>query len=315
VGDLRGGFVRSREQVGSRETMATPDLQHRRFPQQHASQQVLPPQGAREAAQRVLAAGLERSGFFNASPRLGVILGTGMGDLVDRLEGEQSMAAAEIGWLPRASALGHAGRLAWGDYQGHRVVMLQGRVHAYEGHPLAMLVRGVDLLAAIGINRLLITNAAGGLTPGLTVGELVVLNDHLDLVRRGQRPFGPQPAHGCSVYDEPLSTVSLSALGREKRRGRRGVYAYGLGPSYETRAEYRMLRKLGADVVGMSTVPEAVAAAAYGMRVVAVSVVTNLALPDREAGGEQTDGGHVCRAAAAAADGVWSMIGAMLRCA
>ena len=274
-----------------------------------------PPQGAREAAQRVLAAGLKHSGSFRTQPRLGVILGTGMGDLVNRLEGERSVAAADIGWLPRASALGHAGRLAWGDYQGQRVVMLQGRVHAYEGQPPEMLIRGVDLLAAIGVKRLLITNAAGGLTPGLTVGELVVLDDHLELVRQSRWARGPQPSQGESIYDEELSGAALRAVDRENRPVRRGVYAYGLGPTYETRAEYRMLQKLGADVVGMSTVPEVIAAAGYGMRVVAVSVVTNLAQPDRETSEEKTDGSQVCQAAAAAADGVWAMIGEMVRCA
>jgi purine-nucleoside phosphorylase len=268
------------------------------------------PEAAQTAARRVLDAGLARSGFATARPRLGVILGTGMGQLVDRLEGEQSLPAAAIGWLPRATALGHAGRLAWGDCHGQSVVMLQGRVHAYEGQPAEMLIRGVDLLAALGVERLLVTNAAGGLAPGLAVGDLVVLEDHLDLVRRMGVPERPQPT---TAYDDALSTAAVAAVGGVGLAARRGVYAYCLGPTYETRAEYRMLRRFGADVVGMSTVPEVLAAAGHGMRVVAASVVTNLARPDRVATGTPTDGDDVCRAAAAAADGVWAMVRVMLQ--
>lgn len=313
---MRGGLTQLHRQVGSRVVMITSDNQSNMLSQPTALRPPDAPQGAREAAQRMLAAGLASStSSHGAQARLGVILGTGMGGLVDRLEGERSVAATDIGWLPRTSALGHAGRLAWGNCQGQRVVMLQGRVHAYEGQPPELLIRGVELLAAIGVERLLITNAAGGLTPGLAVGELVVLDDHLDLVRRSRWAPGRQPLRGESIYDDELSEAALAAVDRENWPARRGVYAYGLGPTYETRAEYRMLRKLGADVVGMSTVPEVIAAAAYGMRVVAVSVVTNLAQPDRETSNEKTDSSHVCQAAAAAANGVWAIIGELVRCA
>ena len=271
------------------------------------------PAAATAAADRLLAAGLARSGFRESRPRLGVILGTGLGGLIDRLEGEQSLPAAQLGWLPRTTALGHAGRIAWGHCADRCVVMLQGRVHSYEGQPTEALTRGVTLLAAVGVDRLLVTNAAGGLANGLMVGEIVALQDHLDLVR-GRFPTVPATGrYRKTVYDEPLTTAAVTAAGRAGSLCRRGVYAYVRGPSYETRAEYRMLRRFGADVVGMSTVPEAVTARGYGMQVVAASVVTNVARPDRPIDSGATDGEEVCRAAATAADGIWAIVRQLLR--
>lgn len=272
---------------------------------------VLP--AAREAADRLLAAGLGRSGFPESSPRLGVILGTGLGGLIERLEGEQSVPGDRLGWLPRATALGHAGRVAWGQCDGHCVVMLQGRVHGYEGHPAALLTRGVDLLAAVGVDRLLVTNAAGGIANGLSVGEIVVLEDHVDLVRGRWAAGAPTRDGSPACYDAPLSQAAVIAAGRAGALCRRGVYAYVLGPSYETRAEYRMLRRFGVDVVGMSTVPEVVVARHRGMTVVGASVVTNIARPDRVVVDDVTDGEEVCRAAATAADGIWAIIRQLLR--
>ena len=271
------------------------------------------PPAAREAAGRLLAAGLGRSGFCDARPRLGVILGTGLGGLIERLEGERILPAADLGWLPRATALGHAGCVAWGRADGRCVLMLQGRVHRYEGQPKEALARGVNLLAAAGVDRLLLTNAAGGVATGLDVGELVLAEDHLDLARAGcSAGLAPGRQSGV-VYDQQLTAAAARAAGRAGSRCRLGVYAYVVGPCYETRAEYRMLRRFGADVVGMSTVPEAVAARDFGMRVVAASVVTNLARPDRPVDGAATAGEEVCRAAATAADGIWAIVRELLR--
>ena len=139
-----------------------------------------PRRQAGEAAAKVVAAGGRRAA-------LGVILGTGMGGLVDRLEDGWTMPGIDTGWLARSTATGHAGRIACGTVDGVPVVMLQGRVHGYEGFPPEMLTRGVELLAALGVCRLLVTNASGGLRPTMTSGELVILTDHIDLVRR---PWG-----------------------------------------------------------------------------------------------------------------------------
>ena len=183
--------------------------------------------------------------------------------------------------------------------------MLQGRVHVYEGFKAETLARGVELLAALGVTTLLITNASGGLRPDMQSGELVVMTDHIDLVRGGwARPDVCEP----TPYDAALAEAALAATRRAGVVARQGVYAYVRGPSYETRAEYRMLRRFGADVVGMSTVPEAWAARALGMRVVAVSVVTNVARPDAPT---ETDAEEVCEMAGAAADGVWEVLRAI----
>lgn len=268
-----------------------------------------PRRGAREAAAKVAVAGGHRAA-------LGVILGTGMGGLVDRLADRWTMLGVDTGWLARSTATGHAGRIACGTVAGVPVVMLQGRVHGYEGFPPEMLSRGVELLAALGVTRLLVTNASGGLRPTMTSGELVILTDHIDLVRR---PWGdalePAPAQPradvhASYYKAALGERALVAARRAGAIARRGVYAFLSGPSYETRAEYRMLRRIEADVVGMSTVPEIVAAARMGLEVVACSVVTNVARPDAP---EHTDAEDVCRLAADAADGVWAILRELAR--
>jgi purine-nucleoside phosphorylase len=243
---------------------------------------------------------------------VGAILGTGMGGLVDRLENRWTIAGVDTGWLARSMATGHAGRIACGTIGGTPVVMLQGRVHGYEGYPAEMLTRGVELLAALGVRRLLVTNAAGGVRPGMIAGEIVVMTDHIDFVRR---PWGDalEPAamneasadvHG-TYYAPTLVDRAVIAARRAGATARRGVYALFSGPSYETRAEYRMLRRIEADVVGMSTVPEVVAAVRMGIEVVACSIVTNVARPDAP---EFTDAEHVCRVAGDAAEGVWQVL-------
>lgn len=283
--------------------------------------------GAVSAASVVAAAAGRCDAGGPTVPRLGVVLGTGLGSLADRLDDAWSMPARDTGWLVPSTATGHAGRVVWGSLGGRgaqggesqrcEVVMLQGRVHGYEGHAPESLSRGVELLAALGVTTVLLSNAAGGLRPDMRVGELMVLNDHIDLVRRswtqGLGPAADKPAVAGVVragsppacYDQGLWTGALEAARSAGALARAGVYAHLMGPSYETRAEYRMLRKFGADVVGMSTVPEAIVAHRLGLRVAAVSVVTNVARPDAPA---CTDAEDVCRAAAAAAEGVWAIL-------
>jgi purine-nucleoside phosphorylase len=281
---------------------------------------VLSPRGGAVAAARaVAAAGGERSGW-PGRVSLGVILGTGLGRLAERLDDAWSVSCHDTGWLASSTATGHAGRVVVGRVGGCWVAALQGRVHGYEGHVPERLCRGVELLAALGATTLLATNAAGGLRPDMQVGELVVISDHVDFVRRAwtrpvecERPDRPAEAARESVvpsrcYDLALGERAVVAAARAGVAARSGVYAHLLGPSYETRAEYRMLRRLGADVVGMSTVPEVMAAQRLGMRVAAVSVVTNVARPDAPG---RTDAEDVCQAAAAAAEGVWAILEAV----
>ena len=284
--------------------------------------------GALAGAAAVAAAAGRRVVCEPGVTRLGVVLGTGLGGLADRLDDARSITARETGWLVSSTATGHAGRVVWGSLGGRgsqggepsrcEVVVLQGRVHGYEGHAPESLSRGVELLAALGVTTVLLTNAAGGLRPDMQVGELMVLSDHIDLVRRpwaqGLRtdPTESVAAAGAAravaaapCYDPEIVAGALEAARSAGAVARAGVYAHLMGPSYETRAEYRMLRKLGADVVGMSTVPEAIVARRLGLRVAAVSVVTNVARPDAPA---CTDAEDVCRVAAAAAEGVWAIL-------
>ena len=254
------------------------------------------------AAARLLAAGGRRG-------RLGIVLGTGLGGLVERFDDVVCFPVDVTGWLAASTATGHAGRIACGRVGGCPVIALQGRVHAYEGFDDATITRGIEVLVALGVRTLLVTNASGGLRPGMTGGELLVLEDHLDL---GARPgTAPSPAGarvgwaGGEIYRADLVALALAAARHTGARARAGVYARLLGPSYETRAEYRMLLRLGADAVGMSTTPEVLAARRLGVDVVAVSVITNVANPDAP---DQTDAEDVCRLAAGAADGIWGVI-------
>ena len=258
------------------------------------------------AAGRIVAAG-------GSPAALGVVLGTGLGGLADRLSDAWVMPGHETGWLARSTATGHAGRIVCGRLLGVPIVMLQGRVHGYEAFPPETLSRGVELLAALGARTLLLTNASGGLRPDMTSGELVVVTDHLDLVRR---PWDAALVPAADVaptaarYDPDLVALALEATRRVDAIARPGVYAFLSGPSYETRAEYRMLRRFGADVVGMSTVPEVVAARRMGLEVAVCSVVTNVAKPDAPT---LTDAEDVCKMAADAAEGVWAIVEALAR--
>ncbi len=257
------------------------------------------------AAARLLAAGGRRG-------RLGIVLGTGLGGLVERFDDVVCLSVGVTGWLAASTATGHAGRIACGSVAGCPVVALQGRVHAYEGFDDATITRGIEVLVALGVRTLLVTNASGGLRPGMTGGELLVLDDHLDLGARPGTAPGPAGARvgraGGEIYRAELVALALAAARRTGARARAGVYARLLGPSYETRAEYRMLLRLGADAVGMSTTPEVLAARRLGVDVVAVSVITNVANPDAP---EATDAEDVCRLAAGAADGLWGVIRAL----
>jgi purine-nucleoside phosphorylase len=270
-----------------------------------------------------VAAGMPRDGARAAATRLrkrlggdctlGVVLGTGLGDLVERLGDRRTVTAADTGWLAPSRATGHAGRVVTGLLGGTRVAALQGRVHHYEGHAAETLIRGVELLVALGCRGLLLTNAAGGLRPDMVPGELVVLTGHVDLVRRDwTAALGPAPARraGGHDYDPALHAVALAAARPAGVVARAGVYCLLSGPSYETRAEYRWLRRAGADVVGMSTVPEVAAARRLGRAVTAVSVVTNVARPEAPAP-DRTLAEDVCRAAAAAATGVGAILAAL----
>jgi purine-nucleoside phosphorylase len=214
-------------------------------------------------------------------PRIGLVLGSGLGALADELSGLLRLPYASIPHHPTSSVVGHAGNLCLGELGGVRVACMQGRVHAYEGHALSRVVFGVRLLAELGCQAVLLSNAAGGIAERLQAGDLMVIEDHLNLMGdsplRGPSARGPRFPDMSQAYDPELRRLCTQSAQSAGITLQRGVYAGLLGPAYETPAEIRMLSTLGADAVGMSTVPEVLALRQMGVRVAGVSCITNLA--------------------------------------
>jgi len=232
--------------------------------------------------QRVRAAAAFVAGRLQLPPRVGLVLGSGLGGFADELSGAARIPYAEIPEMPQPLVVGHAGNLCTGLIAGVPVACLQGRSHIYEGHTPARAVFGVRLLAELGCKVVLLTNAAGGIHASLAAGDLMLITDHLNLM--GDNPLrganfegGPRFPDLSQAYDADLLTAGHAAAHAAGVTLREGVYAAMLGPSYETPAEIRMLRTLGADAVGMSTVPEVIALRQIGVRVGAMSCITNLA--------------------------------------
>lgn len=213
------------------------------------------------------------------APGLAIVLGSGLGAVVDRFANPQSLASTEANF-PQSTVAGHAGRLVRGELGGVGVVAVSGRVHMYEGLPFAHVVRGVRALYAWGVRRIVFTASVGGITEGLDPGELMLVRDHINL--QGRNPL-TGPAYGTrfpdltEAYDPQMCDVLLDAADATGVLLHEGIYAAMPGPSYETPAEIRMLRTIGADVVGMSTVPEVIAANEIGMPAAAIAVVSNRA--------------------------------------
>ncbi|MGH9900662.1 MAG: purine-nucleoside phosphorylase [Pyrinomonadaceae bacterium] len=215
--------------------------------------------------------------------RVALVLGSGLGAFADDVEDQVSMPYAEIPGFARSTVEGHAGRLVLGRVGGVPAAVMQGRFHYYEGYSFEEVTFPVRVLHLLGVKTLVLTNAAGGLNNAYTQGALIVISDHLNLIGasplRGANDerFGPRFPDMTAVYDHEYQETAIReahAMGVELRRG---VYAALAGPNYETPAEIRMLRLLGADAVGMSTVPEAIVARHMGMKVLGLSCITNLA--------------------------------------
>ena len=212
-----------------------------------------------------------------------MVLGSGLGDYADGLDGADAIPYSEIPHMPGSSVSGHAGNLVVGDKAGHRVIAMQGRTHLYEGRSPHEVVFGVRLMAQLGARTLIITNAAGGISPAFVAGDLMAITDQLNLTGSSSligptgETLGERFVDMTAAFDSDLiKTASRVAteLGFDLQRG---VYAGLLGPAYETPAEVRMLRALGADAVGMSTVLEVLAARQLGLRVLGISCISNLA--------------------------------------
>jgi purine-nucleoside phosphorylase len=221
-------------------------------------------------------------------PRIGLVLGSGLGAFADELAAATRVPYAEIPGFPRSTAIGHAGQMVIGQIAPEKpgeipVAAMQGRVHLYEGYSPREVVFPIRVLARMGIRALILTNAAGGINLEFKQGALVVIRDHINL--QGQNPlvgpnderFGPRFPDMTQAYAKPYRDIARQAAGKMGKTIHEGVYAGLLGPSYETPAEIRYLRSIGADLVGMSTVPEVIAARHLGMKVLAISCVTNMA--------------------------------------
>lgn len=217
------------------------------------------------------------------APRVGVVLGSGLGAFADTLRGVEKIPYAEIPHIPPPKVIGHAGNLCFGHVDDVPVVCMQGRVHLYEGHPIWQVVHGVRVMARLGVSCVLVTNAAGGLDPAWAAGDLMIVTDHINLMYHhpligpNEEALGTRFPDMTNAYDKALRAKLGAVSEREKLPLREGVYAGLLGPSYETPAEIRMLRVLGAQAVGMSTVPEVIALRHMRVPVAALSCITNLA--------------------------------------
>jgi purine-nucleoside phosphorylase len=234
-----------------------------------------------EQVQEAVAAIRNRIG--DRTPMVGLILGSGLGGWADRLEDPIRIDYADLPHFPRSHVVGHAGRLVIGTAQGNTCVAMQGRVHMYEGHSAATVAFPARVLIALGARTLIVTNAAGGLRPEWPPGTLMLIRDHIDMLR--DHPLrGPNDDRLGTRFPDMTRAYApeLRAIAKEVARARgvaleEGVYVAMPGPTYETPAEVRMLQILGADATGMSTVPEVIVAAHMGARVVGISCITNKA--------------------------------------
>jgi len=245
------------------------------------------------------------AGRYAGRPRVGLILGTGLGNLISEMQVQVAVPYGEIPHFPRSTAMAHKGHLLFGTIGGAEAVVMAGRCHLYEGYVVQELTLPVRVMHLLGIDFLIVTNAAGGLNPQFHVGDVMVLVDHINLMfprdggsetvsreemsaeESGPRlPLKVEQPHFADwrrqrIFYDPALVEQAMEIGR---RGnfplQRGVYVGVTGPNYETRAEYRAFRRLGGDVVGMSTIPEVHCARALGLRVLGLSTVTNIARPD-----------------------------------
>jgi purine-nucleoside phosphorylase len=218
-----------------------------------------------------------------ALPQTAVVLGSGLGDFADTLPDAVRMPYAELPHWPASNVVGHAGRLVVGSVAGRQIAALAGRAHFYEGHDLPTVVFATRVMGRLGVREIILTNAAGGINTGFASGALMVIDDHINLL--GSNPlvgfnderFGPRFPDMSEVYSKRLRTIADAAARARGISAAHGVYVAVHGPSYETPAEIRFLRTIGADAVGMSTVPEALAARHMGIEVLGLSCITNMA--------------------------------------
>jgi purine-nucleoside phosphorylase len=222
----------------------------------------------------------------NAKPKIGIILGTGLGGLVKEIKKEIVIDYANIPHFPISTVESHHGKLIFGTLAGKKIVAMQGRFHMYEGYTLKQVTFPVRLMKFLGVENILVSNAAGALNPLFTKGDVMLISDHINLL--GDNPLigpnddeiGPRFPDMSEAYSKELIALAEQAALDLKIRVQKGVYVAMQGPSLETKAEYRFLRTIGADAVGMSTVPEDIVAVHMGMKVLGFSILTDECFPD-----------------------------------
>ena len=219
-------------------------------------------------------------------PEVGIILGTGLGDFADNIEEKYSLEYKDIPGFPVSTVEGHKGRLIFGHIEGRRVVAMQGRFHYYEGYGMQQVTVPVRVMKLLGIEYLFVSNASGGINTTFRVGDLMIINDHINLMPNpligpNMAEFGPrfQDMHNC--YDCALIAKATAIADEENIKLQYGVYVGTTGPTFETQAEYRYFKAIGGDAAGMSTVPEVIVARHMSIPVFAVSVITNCGLSDQ----------------------------------
>jgi purine-nucleoside phosphorylase len=223
---------------------------------------------------------------WQGKPRVGIILGTGLGGLAEEIQAEAAFAYGDIPHFPVSTAPGHAGRLVCGKLAGKTVMAMEGRFHFYEGYSLKQITFPVRVMRSLGCDILIVSNACGGMNPQWAKGDIMVIEDHINLM--GDNPLigknddrlGIRFPDMCHPYDEELIALTQRIALEEKIACHKGVFVAVPGPNLETRAEYRFLRGIGADVVGMSTVPEVIVGVHAGMRNLGFSIITDMCLPD-----------------------------------
>lgn len=223
---------------------------------------------------------------WDHQPAAGIVLGTGLGSLVKQIEVESTIDYPDIPHFPQSTATSHAGRLVCGRLNGLPVIAMEGRFHMYEGYPLQQITLPVRVFKEMGANLMVVSNAVGGLNPNYRLGDVMVIEDQINLM--GDNPLiginddrlGPRFPDMSAPYDQSLGEVALGLARQHDIVAHRGVLVAVSGPNLETRAEYRFLRAIGADAVGMSTIPEVIVAVHAGLRTIGFSVITDMCLPD-----------------------------------
>jgi purine-nucleoside phosphorylase len=223
---------------------------------------------------------------WKGAPRVGLILGTGLGALAKEIDAQATIPYPDLPYFPQSTVLGHKGQLVCGTLAGQTVMAMEGRFHLYEGYTAAQVTFPIRVMKELGCHYLIVSNAAGGLNPQHRKGDLIVIEDHINLmgvnplVGPNDERLGTRFPDLIEPYDKGLQKMALAAALDENIVAHRGVYVAVTGPNLETRAEYRFLRGIGADVVGMSTVPEVLVAIHAGLRVLGFSIITDMCLPD-----------------------------------